>query len=208
MSTNVFSNTNFSGEEIYKGVFFLDGEVANLIPEYEGIRLADVVSAEVISKYQAKENKVIEIIKSNNPTFFEEFKNDMTSGNHIQVQNAIKRGVEILKNTLEKDNKLNEKYQGLKKYFEDNHIDLTNANAVKEASIAYSKTVTSEDPDVCCGGVVAVCIGAVAVAVIIAVTVAFWVEGIDNGGDPIGIGSENLYGEEIVNSIANNLKAA
>lgn len=95
------SQMNYSGEEIFKGIFFLQGPLPNKIEalksEYEKSKASMATNKEV-GEFQLEFSK--EIIKSINtldPSFFKQFKEQMESKNYYAVQLAVANASKMLK---------------------------------------------------------------------------------------------------------------
>lgn len=94
---------NYSGEELFSGLFFGEGEVVTLVPElYDRSQLKNyLINQEEIEAFKSFQSKAIATIQNNNPGFFESFKKDMTSGNHVQISNALKTSSAVLVKAVE-----------------------------------------------------------------------------------------------------------
>lgn len=77
----------YSGEELFEGVLFGYGEVSELFPEmWENSLLKDFEYTEE----QIKEIKNIEKeLRSNDPEFFNKFKEGIQSGDHLTIEQTI-----------------------------------------------------------------------------------------------------------------------
>lgn len=80
---------NRSGEELYRSVFFLEGDLAKDIPSYQ--RYTENV-AKVDSNVLAIREDIIAGIKTNKPEFFNEFKAKLESKDYDQIQKALDQG--------------------------------------------------------------------------------------------------------------------
>ncbi|MRM97592.1 hypothetical protein D1Z97_09805 [Riemerella anatipestifer] len=96
---------DFTGEEIFKGIFFQEGNFVDKVQYLSDIRRdAMVLSPEMEKDKQLLINDVIENIKNANPYFFENFKKDIKSTNYIKIENAINYGAdELLKGLLKSE---------------------------------------------------------------------------------------------------------
>jgi hypothetical protein len=88
---------DFSGEEIFQGLFFLDGPVVNAIPE-----LKEKVDVKKLLDIKGEETdrKMMEIlsveIKKTNPKYFDHFKEEMTSGSQLRIQKELAASQETI----------------------------------------------------------------------------------------------------------------
>lgn len=80
----------YTGEEIFSGIFFGQGEVDKLFPEIWEQQQAALKAND--REYEKIRNEVISEIKTNKPGFFKEFGVEMRSGDHLRVQAALETG--------------------------------------------------------------------------------------------------------------------
>ncbi|WP_018675840.1 hypothetical protein [Riemerella columbina] len=101
-SDDINNRFDFTGEEIFKGIFFQEGKFVDRVQSLSDIsRDAIVLSPEMEKDKQLLINDVIQNINNKNPYFFENFKKDIKSGNYIKIENAINHGSdELLKSLL------------------------------------------------------------------------------------------------------------
>lgn len=95
-SNNVFSKSlNYSGEDIFKGIFFAKGEVANLLTNINNSHsyylINNLSNAESI-QYELEIESVINEIRTKNSSFFDDFKNQIESGSHVLINETISEG--------------------------------------------------------------------------------------------------------------------
>ena len=93
-SSNISEKTEskYTSKEYFKGVILGYGAVAEEIPEINdymkmSIYITDEKEYKELKDYN---DAVVELIAKDNPSFFNQFKDDIESGNHIIVQRAIK----------------------------------------------------------------------------------------------------------------------
>ena len=83
----------FSGEELFKSINFGEGEFAKNIVQLEKIAVInEQISDEDRKEFDIKTNELISSIKESNPTFFNEFKMNISSANHQNIQLWINKG--------------------------------------------------------------------------------------------------------------------
>lgn len=185
----------YTGEELFKSIIFLDGEATHLFPVLsEQFNVSDEIKSEQEKEaFEIAKNDAVNFIAKNNPDFFSNFKKDLYSKDPYIIQEAIKSAVAELTPFLSQKMKQNgmeftydlknkENAGELKKKL-DHYISLNkNDNKAEEATIVL----------------------AYAVAVVVAV--AFYVVAISEF--EIGVveaGQEQLMMEELSLSISNNL---
>lgn len=97
------SVSRFSGEELFAGLFFGEGEVVEIVPElHERSQLKSYLSSEEeVAGFRAFQVKAIEAIRKENPQFFATFKADIQSGDHLRIQKAMQNSSEVLIGALE-----------------------------------------------------------------------------------------------------------
>ena len=91
-----------SASEIYDGVIFKYGPVAQSVPYLK--KTYDFNSVFKTEEEKEEFKTVMDAIKSrlteNNPNYFENFSTEVKSGDHLRVKAAIEQSHEDLKNTL------------------------------------------------------------------------------------------------------------
>ena len=95
MHKKSFTNAQMSGVNLFKAIYFNAGELRNNLEVITEI----VKTEELGKKVNANVDKLIAQISVSHPTFFEEFKNKVTTGNVQQVQKAILEGSQVLAET-------------------------------------------------------------------------------------------------------------
>jgi SdpC family antimicrobial peptide len=82
----------YTGEEIFRGIFFGEGRLLALIPEIKQNKITAedlFTSQSQISEIETTRNTIVQNINNSNPTFFSEFHTKMTSGDPFIIQQAI-----------------------------------------------------------------------------------------------------------------------
>ncbi len=88
---------NFSGEELFNGIFFGQGEVATLIPEISNqVNMADVLTTDELEEVANVRQDLTAALKVQNPNFFNEFKSAIQSGNHLRIQETLRQTSELI----------------------------------------------------------------------------------------------------------------
>jgi hypothetical protein len=91
----------FSGEELFKSIYFGEGEFAKNIVQLEKIAVInEQISDENRKEFDQKTSELISSIKKSNPTFFNDFKMNISSANHQNIQLWINKGGYELGKTL------------------------------------------------------------------------------------------------------------
>lgn len=92
---------NYSGEEIFKGLFFLQGELPDHIEalkaEYEKSQSAMAANKEVQEFQLEFSEEIIKSIHVLDPDFFKNFKAQMESKNYYAIQLAMANAAKMLK---------------------------------------------------------------------------------------------------------------
>jgi SdpC family antimicrobial peptide len=92
------AQSKFSGEEIFLGIAFGQGEVGKLFPE-----LWDSLDEEELNSQEAKEftSSAIEKIKEQDPTYFDDLQSAVYSNDIQQIDKVIVRGYPLLSEAFE-----------------------------------------------------------------------------------------------------------
>lgn len=85
------ASRTYSGEELYRGLFFGEGEVAGLVPEFWGEmhQALENVSADDLERIQGVRDQIIAEIDASFPGYFSSFSSDLHSGNPLLVRAAL-----------------------------------------------------------------------------------------------------------------------
>lgn len=102
--------SELSGEDIFKGIFFLQGELATHVDCLKKVKtdydrqIANLAKQEeATTKIEAIQDSIVESIRSEAPFFFSYFKQSVSSGNPLEVRNAILLASEFLTRSLYND---------------------------------------------------------------------------------------------------------
>ena len=102
-SQNIEASTEFSGEEIFKGLFFFQNDIANNISDLKEIKskiesLDD--SNKIASSLSDLSNISISYIKENYPKFFDDLKITMNSGNLYEIEKKMNLSAKIIEQSM------------------------------------------------------------------------------------------------------------
>lgn len=81
------------GETIFRGIFFGKGPVAELFPELWSH--SPRLEPDEAAKLAELENRIVERMKSLDPSFFDRFRKAMTSGNHLRIDDGLKEAARL-----------------------------------------------------------------------------------------------------------------
>lgn len=94
------TSTNYnavSGEELFKGIFFGQGQVTQAIPELANVfNQAGQMSAEEQSEFNAIMNETVAMIQNEKPQFFGNFKSGIQSGDHFEIDATMQDAAKVL----------------------------------------------------------------------------------------------------------------
>jgi SdpC family antimicrobial peptide len=196
--------SNFTAEDYLKGIFFVSGPVADFIPELADYKIDNFTTNKNTIEYiRLKEDKIIETLKKQNPTFLNHFKEEITSGDQIKIKVAINEAAVILKpifdlyynlNDIQVQKNIDAEIDKLKA---SKNLDANDASKTKEA---IKNILGTQNPTSVSGSC-----GLIYLFVVIVVFVFGWAFG---GGTPAyrTINNDGLYKDKLVNSIAVNLQ--
>lgn len=91
--------SNISNEDLFKSIIFAEGNLVDDIPnllEIRELKNLFIVDSEARAQEVNLHNAIISDISENNATFLNYFKNEITSGNHIRVGNAIDSATDVM----------------------------------------------------------------------------------------------------------------
>lgn len=95
----------FSGEDMFRGLFFLEGQYAQAIPELQSLRMSysqPLMKATNQAALTQLRHEMIQRIKAQRPHYFEQFRAAMESGNYLTVQAALAEGKTVATKTVER----------------------------------------------------------------------------------------------------------
>ena len=98
------NSVKLSGEEMFRGVFFAEGQFAELIPELKATQT--MYSSNQLSVNEKKalalaRTQIIASIKASNPHYFEDFKANIQTANPVLIKEKLMEGQRIVtKNAL------------------------------------------------------------------------------------------------------------
>ena len=96
------SEIKYSGEELYKGIFFAKGEVAEVVPAIKNSISYFQVQQLTEKTAKAMDNNMINVMEEidrKNPTFFDEFKKSIATKDHLIIEESLKDATELLYET-------------------------------------------------------------------------------------------------------------
>lgn len=87
---------NLTGEEIFRGIYFFEGTVPDMIPSMEAESAKAFIKSldeDIKVNLEDFKQELITKIQANNNTFFDDFKRDITSGSHFKVKEALDKSM-------------------------------------------------------------------------------------------------------------------
>ena len=124
---DVEKNVKYSGEEIFKSIYFLNGKVVNEISHLQEMKniIEDQDLTETMLAIEDFQIEIIDKIKAEDTSFFINFHNNMQSGDHLKISQALTQSLDQL---IEKSKDI------LKDQIDDIMYDLNhqNTNEIKE----------------------------------------------------------------------------
>ena len=108
MASSKKVNQHISGEEMFRGVFFAEGQFAELIPELKATQI--MYSSNQLSVNEKKalawaRTQIIASIKASNPHYFDDFKVSIQTDNPVLIKEKLMEGQKIVaKNALRLSN--------------------------------------------------------------------------------------------------------
>lgn len=110
-SFNSEVKNSFTGEELFNGIFLARGPVAKEIATVDNqVKLTDLISTDD-PKYKEAilfYDLIVKTIGEDNPSFFNNFKDNVYSGNHIVIKETLTKAANIYITAVQKISGLNE----------------------------------------------------------------------------------------------------
>lgn len=183
---------DYTGEELFRGIFFLQGEVAKsletLRPHIDRKVESEKLSPENRSFHIEFVNEIITQIKSLDPSYFNNFRSQVQSENYYSIELALANGTQMIKAAGYKSEKLSATFKLMDEIQEKQvdfgsekikNLDFENKEDVETfKSILrqdYAIDIDDEQYVVACAPVLAVCLFVVVVGAVAAVVNVGWV---------------------------------
>jgi len=130
----------WSGQELFKGLLLMDGPVANRIATYATLQQKYRFNQQPGLKQELARlgQQFVKAIDEGHPGFFARFQRGIQSGDHLQVEAAMKQGSEMLQYAIQQDPQLRPHYaKGVEIASKINWADVTDAQGrVDQAKLA------------------------------------------------------------------------
>lgn len=98
-SNTIPITTNFTGQELFRGIFFGQTDVANRIPNItKSTGIEDLLSTEEASAINGIRDLLVEEIEQIRPNFFMSFKDKIQSGEHLKIEEGLIEAGEVISN--------------------------------------------------------------------------------------------------------------
>ncbi|WP_266364734.1 hypothetical protein [Tellurirhabdus rosea] len=95
----------YSGEEMFRGLFFLEGRYAQALPELQSLSLSysnKMAKAADKATVDRQRHQILAAIRAERPAFFDEFRRALESGNHLKIQAALRDGRQQMTGAVER----------------------------------------------------------------------------------------------------------
>ena len=99
---------SYSGEELFRGIMFADGKVAETLPEIKKVQ--ELVGMQSMKENQKKavktlQDSIVFRINKIDPDYFKSFQYNISSGNHVVITSAIRNASSVINNIILTSNK-------------------------------------------------------------------------------------------------------
>ncbi|MCR9039379.1 sporulation delaying protein family toxin [Bacillus sp. L381] len=94
------ASVSYSGEHIFSGIFFGQGEVAKLLPEVWDTKAVKKINQDELKQVS---DQVIADIKKSSPDYFKKLKAAVYSGDYEKVNSVIDQGSQIMAKVLKEE---------------------------------------------------------------------------------------------------------
>ena len=207
---------NYSEIEIFKGIFFAEGPVADLIPELSEFKISNFISDSILlQEISDLHDDVLILFEVNNPGYMEIFRDVVLSSNHIEIENSLLEAADLLNNTLSEyyhdaynENSSSTEYFDAQQEFEDaltnSSINQENSDELSTFTKIYLETNNYNTASKACAFKVVAVVAAAAVALAVVVwSVAAIVEGVVFWTSNYSfIEGNTLLKDQLINSIS------
>ncbi len=160
ITENQLQNSEIDGEELFKSIIFADGQLTSNIPSLQSISQKNKMSKDQLIEFRAFQEEIISFLKTEDNSYFNDFKDAMYSGDPEIVSDMITKAAKDILPLV------NAKLAPL---------DLTIEKMVSENKIDTDSFRMKGGPDVgneqSCGVIVVVAVAAAVAAAVIWVVV-------------------------------------
>ena len=103
---------SYSGEDLFKGIFLLQGAVADQISVFKKTKANFPMQGDADAQLQYNQivDEVVEVIRTNNPQFFNAFRANIQSGDHLRVAKTLDEALPVLHFSLMKSPTISKYY--------------------------------------------------------------------------------------------------
>lgn len=92
------SNLTYTDIDVFKGIMFIEGPVADKFPEFKELNFRNFIKEpQKINQILRFQNDVINHIITNNPKYLKEFRDNITSGNYYLVRETVLNASNLVK---------------------------------------------------------------------------------------------------------------
>ena len=193
------SASNYTGVDLFKGIFFSEGTVAPKLANYEKFeKLKLQFTKEQSNAFVKLQSDLITEISKNNPTYFSEFEKSMKSGNQVVIRKELENSKLILKNAVQKITNVNfeEIEKNISKQKTNLVVNLDNIQSLKSKNVLNGYNPADYANKEACIAVWVVGVVVAAVAwVAVYVDIVYWSVAESNS-------TVQMEAENFVNSIA------
>lgn len=189
-------NAQFSGEELFKSIYFVDGQATSLLPVLtDNIKIYDYLKTqEEIAEYKQFQDKVILYLSTTNPDFFTNFQQAMSSQDPVKIKETLLESTKLMLPFL------NEAMSGTGLDYD---VTVSNPDDIAELKLIFDDLQNQvENSNMASGvAVLALAVAVVAAVVFYVVAISEFAFGV---ADPQT--GTNLFLEELSVSISKNIK--
>lgn len=134
-TTQQTNKVPYSGEELFRGIFFLEGEVANKIPEIRNLK--KISGFNKISDYkkdllEKTRSRIVSEIKKDHPDFFPNFAKTLQSGDRVKIQQTL---IEVDKLVFQQFSKKEDALSNIYKNFQTQELQTKAKNTLSSTHV-------------------------------------------------------------------------
>jgi len=205
--------TRFSGEQIFRGLFFYQNKIPKNIPHlksiYLGVERMRKNNDKLISSLNGLSDITVSYIKVKYPKYFSKLQETMYSGNLFEIKKSLYTSAKMIKQAIMSSKEYSSDFLNGQNLNNDNELlkkllslDLNTDEGVKEFELLLSTANDYEDVNNKSVAFVIIIVVAVAIA-IVAIETEFWAANKEELTDVMFSGETNLMKELIVADIDN-----
>ena len=104
--SNMLDLKSMSGEEVFRGVVFKEGDLSKMLYSAEDLAVVNNLNADIQKELSLAKTKIMNVIKTEKPKYFSEFKAKILSNDHVVVYNTLMNAKDYVRSIVQNQYKV------------------------------------------------------------------------------------------------------